>query len=173
MHTTNNSSAKTSIQANTQVNGALVQKHSENAWSSLKKILDIVMYKRECTHTYVYAWLGKEDNDPNGTEIRRELNQFRQFLLIYLTSVHRSEHNAACMQTAFLLICTNTHRGKTPSLLRIPSDRWLCAPGDYLTRKKRLNLVSASPALVMGAFCDNKLNFENNWYLNFTNTLFS
>jgi len=53
------------------------------------------------------------------------------------------------MQTAFLLICTNTHRGKTPWLLRIPSDRWLCAPGDYLTRKKRLNLVSASPALVM------------------------
>lgn len=56
--------------SNTPVNGALVQKHSENAWRSLKNNLDVVMYNRERAHMYVYAWVGEEEKYPNGTKLR-------------------------------------------------------------------------------------------------------
>jgi len=42
--------------SNTPVNGALVQKHSENDWRSLKNNLEVIMHYRESAHMYTYDW---------------------------------------------------------------------------------------------------------------------
>lgn len=145
----------------------------------LKNILEVVMYRREGAHMYMYAWLRKEEHT-NSTELRRELKCFLQLLLIYLFAVHRWDQDAASMQTLLLPMCTDTLWGKTSLLLGIHSDglktRFLYPPGDHLTRKKRASLVSASPTLlwyswevllVMGGIGDNNVRLWNQLILQF------
>lgn len=38
------------------LNGALAQKHSQNAWRPLKNNFKVVMHDRESAHTYRYDW---------------------------------------------------------------------------------------------------------------------
>lgn len=173
--------------SNTPVNGALVQKHSENAWRSLKNNLEVVTHNRESAHTYVYAWLGEEEKHPNGTKLKRELKWFLQLLLISLSTVHRSEEDAACMQRALLPMCSNTLGGKKALLIgthsRSVKTRLLHPPGGLPDQKEEIEAGPKSQQNSHGIRrrfflwwvwpVTVKSNFEINWYMNFTNTLLS
>lgn len=129
--------------SNSLLNGAPVQKHSQNAWRSLKNNLEVVMHDRESAHTYGYAWLGEEKH-LNGTK-PWEFKRFLELLVSSLSAIHRSEGDAASMQRApaYVQRCTRWKKGTAnwDLLLQRPDQITASTQGHYLTRKKSLRLV--------------------------------
>lgn len=148
--------------SNTPVNSELVHKQSENACKSLKNTLEVVMQDRESTHSYMYAWLGEKEKQPNGTKLRVEMVSILQLLLISLSTIHGWEEDAVCMQRVLLPVCSNTLHGKTALLIRIHSHsmrtRLLHPPGGLSDQKEELEACPKSQkthVLFMGSFsCD-------------------